>query len=172
MAAACITAAAGAAYAAGAHTTWTTIPQSQLASMRGGFAMPGGLVVSFGIARVVAVNGVVISHTQFTIPDMSSVTPAQAAQLAQHTGTLVVTNGAGNTAGGNTSSGGPAQVTTLPNTALPATLAPGVIVQNTLSNTQVQTNTVIDTVTNSMGLLQGLNFGRSLTDALTRSVTQ
>ena len=43
---------------------WKPIDTARLDGMRGGFVVPSGFVVSFGIERVVSVNGEVVSSTQ------------------------------------------------------------------------------------------------------------
>ena len=45
-------------------------------------------------------------------------------------------------------------------------LMPGLIIQNTANNRVLQSLTVIDAVTNSMGLLQARNFQQTISDAL------
>ena len=49
-------------------------------------------------------------------------------------------------------------------------LMPGLIIQNTANNRVLQTLTVIDAITNSMGLMQARNFHQTISDALRGSL--
>lgn len=148
VAAGCLAALSMTAQSGGAQL-WTATPDATLASMRGGFATPSGLMVSFGIVRTVQIDGLVVSHTSLQIHDMQNITPQQARDLAQATSLAIVQNGAGNKANG-----------------LASLAVPGVVIQNTESNRNIQSVTVIDAATNSLGMLQGLNFNQTLNDAL------
>lgn len=155
FAAACLAALTLTTQAVGSRSeeVWTAAPDTMLAGMRGGFATPSGLTVSFGIVRTVQVDGQVVSHTSFQVSDLANLTPQQAKDLAQATSLVVVQNGTGNTATGLATQG-----------------VPGLIIQNTESNTKIQATTVIDAATNSLGLLRGLSFNQMLNDALKSSM--
>lgn len=132
--------------------TWTTVGDTTLEAMRGGFDLGGGLMVSFGISRVIAVNGVLMASTAFHVPDLGRITPAQAAAFERQLGQAsLVQVGSGNTA------------------PEPAALPAAAIVQNTLNNQAIQTRTVIDTTTNGMSMVKGMNAGAALHDALVRA---
>jgi hypothetical protein len=62
---------------------WKPVAQARLDESRGGFDVGGGLQVGFGIDRAVFVNGALAVATSITIPNISNITSAQAAQLAQ-----------------------------------------------------------------------------------------
>lgn len=151
--AACMAAASSLAHAE-SERLWTATPNDVLESMRGGYGSSPGLWVSFAIERVIRIDGQVAMHSSLVIPDVGNLTTAQMQTLAQQLGSIgVVQTGAGNTVAGT-------QVR----------LAPGIVIQNTQNNRQLQSTTEINVVTNSMRLLQGLNFGQSLTDALQGSL--
>jgi len=191
----------GAAASAGADTgarpgardtTWMTVGDDTLAAMRGGFDLGGGVMVSFGISRVVTVNGVVLSSTSFQLPDLGRITAAQIAAFERYLGsTSVVQVGSGNTApttptaeggvsvassSGGTSSTGPSGATgTSASSATAGSTtttfsSPATVVQNTLNNQSIQTRTVIDATTNALSLARGANTAAALRDALTRAV--
>jgi hypothetical protein len=191
--------AAGAGADTGARdTTWMTVGDDTLAATRGGFDLGGGLMVSFGISRVVTVNGVVLSSTSFQLPDLGRVTAAQLAAFERYLGgTSVVQVGSGNTAptsdtsasvaGGSGGSGGagtagnpgnspasgpasPSGGSAVAGGASTTFSAPATIVQNTLNNQSIQTRTVIDATTNALSLARGASTAAALRDALTRSL--
>ena len=150
---ACMAAASSLAQADGAQA-WLTTPNSKLESMRGGFRPMQGLWVSFGIERTVRIDGQLVMQSSLNIPNLANIDPAQLQQLSQQISTLgIVQSGSGNSAKGT-------QVT----------LAPGVVIQNTQSNRHLQSMTEINAATNGMRLLQGLNFGQAINDALQGSL--
>ena len=196
----------GAAVSAGADTgtrpgardtTWMTVGDDTLAAMRGGFDLGGGVMVSFGISRVVTVNGVVLSSTSFQLPDLGRITAAQIAAFERYLGsTSVVQVGSGNTAptvtptvtptadggasvasssgsSGSTAASGNAGASGSSANAGSATTtfsSPATVVQNTLNNQAIQTRTVIDATTNALSLARGANTAAALRDALTRAL--
>jgi hypothetical protein len=126
---------------------WTAASDAQLEQMRGGFALAPDLMVSFGIIRTVRIDGAIVAHSALQIDDMRTITPAQATQLGDATRGLTVQNGPGNTA----------------NVTLPL---PAIVLQNTESNRQLQAVTEITAATNSLRMLQGIQWNRTLSDAL------
>ena len=76
---------------------WKPVAQARLDTSRGGFDA-GGLQIGFGIDRAVFVNGALAVSTSITIPDVSQITAAQAAQLARALGQVTVAVGAANNA--------------------------------------------------------------------------
>ena len=69
--------------AAAGKSGWPpALTTAQLDTMRGGFDLPTGLKVSFGIDRVAFVNGNMVSSTSINIPDVSAMTAQQAQALA------------------------------------------------------------------------------------------
>lgn len=145
------TIALGIAPQACAQQQWKTVGDSALASMRGGFAVRPGLMVSFGIVRTIRVDGAIVNQTRMHIEDLRSISVDEARQLAQQLGsTTVVQIGSGNAV----------------HAATAAQLAPGVLIQNTENNRQIQAVTELNAVTNGVGLLQSLNLNQTLSDAL------
>lgn len=122
-----------------------------LDSMRGGFDDGNGLRASFGIERSTSVNGAVVALQSVQIADLSRISAEQAGRLAAILGTgTLVQNGAANSL-----AAGQAQLR-----------AGTVVIQNSLDNQQIRSSTVIDSASNSLRLLQGINAAGSLRDAL------
>lgn len=126
------------------------LSDARLDAMRGGFDMPDGLKVSFGISRVALVNGNLVASTSINIPDVSQITAQQAQALAAaNTGALLQV-GAGNAVQPG---------------ALPALT--GAVIQNTLNNQHLQTLTTINVTVNSLSLFKNLNIMSTINNALT-----
>ncbi|WP_053077707.1 hypothetical protein [Burkholderia cepacia] len=125
------------------------LSDARLDAMRGGFDMPSGLKVSFGVSRVAFVNGNLVASTSFNIPDISHITAQQAQALAAANAGGLIQVGAGNTAQ-------PA--------ALPALT--GAVIQNTLNNQQIQAMTTINTTVNTLSMFKNLNVMSTLNNAL------
>src|SRR3546814_8512048 len=64
-------------------TDWVPVDPALLDDLRGGFQLPSGLLVSFGIARVAWVNGELVSYLRVDIPDVARMTPAEAEALSR-----------------------------------------------------------------------------------------
>lgn len=120
---------------------------ARLDALRGGFVLPSGLVMSFGIERTVAVNGAVVASTRLTVPDLSRLTGAQASELAALRDTMRVQVGEGNA------------LQSVPG-------APALIVQNTLDAQSIGVTTTLDANVGTLGLFQQLNTGAALQSAL------
>jgi len=131
-------------------TEWRPVDPGRLAQMRGGFQMPSGMMLSFGIERVVYLNGELTARIAVQIPDVARITPEQAQALADFNRGLVVQIGDGNRVD-------------------PAQAAGGLVIQNTLDDQDIRTLTRIDVGTDALGAYQGLNAGGALTDALIRA---
>lgn len=147
---------AGAALAdAGAHFStdaWVVASDDELATLRGGFEAPNGLAVSFGFVRSVTINGDLVAETRFSLPDLTHISAEQAQQVGDALAAAhIVQNGVGNSvATGSTLNA----------------LSASTIVQNSLNNQLIQTQTIIDSGVNSLGLLHALNTQGTLRDAL------
>lgn len=141
---------AGAAGADGLGPEWVAISPFQLHTMRGGFDLPSGMKLSFGIERVVHVNGQLLTQSRFYIADISQMTPQQAAALADATRPLVVQVGAGNTFDPAAMSGG----------------INGLIVQNTLNDQDIRALTTINISVDTLEMFKQLNANQTLQDAL------
>lgn len=152
------------------RATWMTVGDATLESMRGGFDLGGGLMVSFGISRSITVNGVLLAAITFNVPDVARITPVQAAALERQMNSAnLVQVGPNNSVVATTGVAGAAGVAAAAGAAAPASLpAAATVVQNTLDNQSIQTRTLIDTTTNAMSLAKSINAAGALRDALLR----
>ncbi len=145
-------------YAASSDPNWPppgtiALTSERLDTMRGGFDLPTGLKVSFGIQQVAFVNGNMVASTNFNIPDISAMTAQQAQALASANTSGLVQVGHGNT---------------VQSGALPGLT--GGVIQNTLSNQQIQALTTINTSVNSLGTFKLLNVSSTINNALANAV--
>ena len=131
-------------------TEWQPVDPARLAQMRGGFQMPSGMMLSFGIERVVFLNGELTARIAVQIPDVARITPEQAQALADFNRGMVVQIGEGNRFD-------------------PAQVAGGLVIQNTLDDQDIRTLTRIDVGVDTLGAYQTLNASGALTDALIRA---
>jgi len=140
---------AGAAASASATTTlgeaWTAIPQERLEQMRGGFELPSGLLVSFGIERLVHVNGELVAAATLNISGGQV-----EGDLSAFNQTLLVQVGEGN--------------------RFEPTGLGGVVVQNTLDNQDIRVSTRIDTQVGTLGVFQAIQHQEALQGALAGAV--
>lgn len=125
---------------------WVAMAPQELERMRGGFLLPSGLLLSFGIERAVYVNGELIATTSINVPDIARMTTDQAQALAGLQDTMLVQIGEGNTY--------------VPNGA------GGVVIQNTLNDQDIRALTTLNISTSTLGLFQDLNANAALQDAL------
>lgn len=132
---------------------WTPVPDSALEDVRGGFDLGGGMVVSLGVERLVSINGSTVASSQFNIADLSRITASEA-QLAREAVPqfAVVQNGAGNSA--LLPAGG----------ASPAMSA--LLIQNTINDQLIRSQTTINASVSSQALLTAMNFEGSMRAAL------
>lgn len=129
---------------------WRPVDPARLAEMRGGYQLPTGMMLSFGIERVVYLNGELIARIAVHIPDARQISAEQAQALADFNRGLRVQVGEGNR-------------------IEPAQIAGGLVVQNTLDDQDIRTVTRIDVGVDTLGAYQGLNANEALTDALIRA---
>ena len=125
---------------------WVALESSRLDALRGGFVMPSGLVLSFGIERAVFVNGELVASTRVDITDVAGMTAEQAQGLADLQGTLLVQVGAGST--------------------LQHSGHGGVVIQNTLDGQAIRVATTLNASVGTLGLFQDLNASAALQAAL------
>lgn len=129
---------------------WQAVDDATLEQARGGFDMPGGLNLSLGIERLVSINGEVVASTSFMINDVSRLSVAEASQArAALNAMTVVQNGAGN----------------LFAPGLEQTMA-GTVIQNSLNDQVLRSQTIVNTSVNSLELLKIANFQDTLQNAL------
>jgi hypothetical protein len=129
---------------------WQPIDPARLAGMRGGLQMPSGTVLSFGIERVVHVNGQLMASVSVRIADIARVDQEQAQAIADFNQGILVQVGEGNHFD-------------------PSHLPGGVVIQNTLDNQHISTATYIDLGAGTLDVFQNLNAATSLSDALIRA---
>ncbi len=133
---------------------WVAVDDSQLEEMRGGFTTPSGLAVSLGIDRLVSINGDVVARTSFDIADLNHMSEEQARQTRDALSSVkLIQNGSDNIYQAGESS----------------RVIGGVVIQNTLNDQLIRSETVISSTVNSASLLKSLNFQASLSDALARA---
>lgn len=130
----------------GLGNEWIAVPPERLDGLRGGFVMPSGLLVSFGIERAVYVDGQLVATARFNVPDIARITAEQANALAGMQDTMLVQVGEGNTF--------------LPNGT------GGLVIQNSLDNLDIRALTTISVASSTLGLFQDLNAGAALQGAL------
>ncbi|GGK09566.1 hypothetical protein [Luteimonas terricola] len=123
---------------------WAPLDAARLDAMRGGFALPSGLVVSFGFERMAWVDGELVASLRIDIPDIARITPVQARELEQLRQVQVVQVGPGNAFDAAGSAGA------------------GLVLQNTLDGVHIRVSTSIDAASNTLGLLQAINFSDAL----------
>ncbi|MEO6170307.1 MAG: hypothetical protein ABIO84_05170 [Lysobacter sp.] len=130
---------------------WVALPASRLAALRGGFVLPSGMQVSFGIERLVYVNGNLVASARVTIPDLGRITAQQARELSDASDGLVVQVGEGNT-------------------FAPAGMAANaLVIQNTVNGQDISALTTIDVGVGSLGMFQSINANDALQTALQRA---
>ena len=129
---------------------WVPVDPARLADMRGGLLMPSGLSLSFGIERLVYVNGQLVASATLQIPDLGRMTAEQASALAAINEGRVVQIGEGNRidsgAGGN-----------------------ALVIQNTLDGQNISALTTLNVGVGTLGMLQELNSYDALRSALITS---
>lgn len=129
---------------------WVPMDPARLADMRGGLMMPSGMVLSFGIERLVYVNGQLVASANLQIPDLGRMTADQASALAAINEGRVVQIGEGNRidpgAGGN-----------------------ALVIQNTLDGQTITALTTLNVGVGTLGMLQEINTYDALHNALIAS---
>jgi len=136
---------APAGVAASPDARWVPIPHAQLERMRGGFELPSGLLVSFGIERLVHVNGQLVASARLNLADGQV-----DGDLSAFNQAMVVQVGEGNT-------------------FQPSGMG-GVVIQNTLDNQDIRVTTRIDTQVGTLGVFQAINQHDALQGALAGAV--
>lgn len=126
---------------------WIAVAPEQLDRMRGGFDLPSGLSLSFGIERLVYVNGALVATASVNIADVARMTPAEAQALASVQRGTVVQIGGGNT-------------------FTPSSGLDGVVIQNVLDGQDIRSLTTLNVGVGTLGMFQDLNAHAALQDAL------
>lgn len=129
---------------------WVPVDPARLDGMRGGLMMPSGMMLSFGIERLVYVNGQLVASANLHIPDLGRMTADQASALAAIGEGRVVQIGEGNSidpgAGGN-----------------------ALVIQNTLDGQAISALTTLNVGVGTLGMLQEINTYDALHNALVAS---
>jgi len=100
------------------------------------------------------VNGDLVTQTTLDFGNLTSLTPAQAAQLSEQMRALnLVQTGPGNIVDPSVNPG-----------------AGGTIVQNTLNNQHISNQTIINASSNAMSTIKGMNSMATITDGLSRGL--
>jgi len=146
---------AGAPEGAEAGEMWLAVSHSQLDTLRGGFNLGDGLMVSFGISRVAYINDQLVASTTLQFGDITRLSAQQAARLGQQLmlQPQIVQNGPGNAVQAG---------------AVTSPLA--TVVQNTLSDQLVRTQTVINVSSNGLSALRNMNLQATIQSALTNAL--
>lgn len=130
---------------------WVAVPPGRLDVMRGGFELPSGLVASFGIERLVYVNGALVATASVHIPDIGRMTPEQAQGLAEVKRGMLVQVGGGNTFN-------------------PSGAINGLVIQNSLDGQDIRALTTLNVGVGTLGMFQSLNANAAMQSALQGAV--
>jgi hypothetical protein len=131
------------------------VEPAALDELRGGFEMPGGLVVSLGIDRIVTINGNVVERSQLNLGDLGTLTSGMSKVSADTANQVrLIQNGIGTA-----------------NLALGRDVLGGTIIQNSLNDQLINNQTIINASVNARGMLQNMNFQSTLNNALNTAVT-
>lgn len=151
---ACLLAAGLAPLAQAGSDEWIPVDAATLDRARGGFTTPGGLAVSLGIERLVSINGELVSRTSFQIADVGSLSAEQARETsAALSAVKLIQNGSEN----------------IYMAAFSNDVLGGTVIQNTLNDQQIASQTIINSSVNSAGLLNTMNFNGNVSDAIARA---
>ncbi|MGO4390990.1 hypothetical protein AB4Z46_06510 [Variovorax sp. M-6] len=132
---------------------WMAVGDSTLDHLRGGFDPGNGLLVTFGIARAVYINGNLVTQTTLNFGQLNTLNAAQAAQLSRQMAALnLVQNGPGNIFE-------PQQAGTS-----------GTVIQNTLDNQHIVNRTVIDASSNGLGMVKNFNTQSAVSEGVARAI--
>jgi len=150
-----VAALAGAPEGAEAGEMWLAVSHRELDTLRGGFNLGDGLMVSFGISRVAYINEQLVASTTLQFGDITRLSAQQAARLGQQLmlQPQIVQNGPGNAVQAG---------------AVTSPLA--TVVQNTLSDQLVRTQTVINVSSNGLSALRNMNLQATIQSALTNAL--
>lgn len=121
---------------------------------RGGFITANGLVVTLGLERLVTINGNVVERTGMQLGDIGKLASGQGSIPDEALGQLrLIQNG---------------EVRSV--TPDSSTLLGGTLIQNTLNDQLIRSQTSINATVNTAGMLRAINFGTSLNNALSTAV--
>lgn len=130
------------------------VPMPELDTLRGGYAVPGGAVMSFGISQAVYIDGQLASLQSLNIADVGKAV-SQAGAVSAGLTSLALS-------GGSLSTG----MTNVVQSMLPTV----VTVQNSVDGRLIQTLTTLNLSAPSLSAFNALQLGRSLQQATLGSV--
>ena len=139
-----------------AGSTWLAASDGTLASLRGGFDLGAGVLVSFGISRAVRINGELVTTASFQLGDLGRLSAAQAQLLGQQLGVQaqLVQNGPGNHVDAQAAAAAPLAT----------------YIQNTLSDQRISSQTVIQATSSGLSMVRGLNLQSTLSESLSQAI--
>lgn len=134
-----------------------SVDAATLDTVRGGFSYGDNLLVTLGIDRLVRINGNPVEQSSVQFGDVGKLASG-ATQLSADAiqGTRLIQNGQAGQ-----------MVSTLANGALA-----GTVIQNTLNDQLISSQTTIRASVNNAGMVQGMNFSATLNQALLNAVTK
>lgn len=130
------------------------VDDATLDAARGGFITADGLLVTLGLERMVSINGTVVERTDLQLGDIGKLARGEGTLSREALGELrLIQNGDVRTMAGNAQN-----------------LLGGTVIQNTLNDQLINSQTSINATVNTAGMLRALNFGTSLNNALSTAV--
>lgn len=137
-------------------STANAVESSTLDGYRGGFTTDSGLTVTLGLERIVTINGNVAEQTQVNFGDLGRLASGQATLSPDALGQLrLIQNGAGSDFA----------------VQMGSNALGGTVIQNTLNDQLIRSQTIINATVNAGGMLQALNFQSTLANALNTAAT-
>lgn len=150
-----------------ADRVWLAASDRHLDELRGGFSLGDGLMVSFGISQVSYINDRLVASTSLNLGALNRLTAQQAAQLQGPLASAVqgaapppfaaqtqlVQNGPGNSF--EPTAAGPLLAT---------------VIQNSLNDQLLRTQTIINLSSNGLGIMRGFNLQKTLDLALSNAM--
>ena len=131
------------------------VARAALDAYRGGFTIDSGLSVTFGIERIVTIDGQVAERSQLQLGDLGRLTSGQAALPAEAAAQLsVIQNGVAGLS-----------------LRLGSSVLGGTLIQNSLNNQLINHATIINASVSTQGMLQAMNFQSTLSNALNIAAT-
>lgn len=139
----------GPAPAASLPDDWQPVSAEQLEQARAGFEPGNGLLVSLGVERLVSINGGVVASSRFDYADVTKLSAAEISAASMALAGVRVTDGGA--------------------MALPD--SPGaLLIQNSLNDQAIRSQTTISTTVSNLAMLKSLNFEGVLRAALSAAV--
>ena len=161
------------ALAGQADRVWLAVSDRQLDELRGGFTLGEGLTVSFGVSRVTYINDRLVASSNLNLGPISRLTAQQAAILQEPLASALQ-GAAQSQLSAGLQTGAQAQwVQNGPGNfrqpdAVGALLA--TVIQNSLNDQVLRTQTIINVSSNGLGLLRSMNLQKTLDMALTQAL--